>query len=354
MKITKLTKTALTNTLIPISDLSSAIHTLGFIQADPIRSPAKAEDLILRHRVSDYQAGDLEKQQPELEIEEDFLYAYGYMPPSTRALLFPQKKPRLTKLDKDLLTHVQEQGQLHPQVAANTFQAGTSRNPWGGRSQKTKLSLDKLHHAGHLRVGHRENSIRVYEPYIPPSHDLSRSERLEELIIQVVNIFQPIHTTTLNQSLYRIRRLIGPTKPVIDRLLKQGRLRADILDDQAYISIADSPNKTAYDPDRVYILAPFDPIVWDRLRFEHLWGWPYRFEAYTPKAKRIRGYYAMPILWHGKMIGWANLSVKGNELVGKVGYQDQKPNSQAYKNSLDQELRMITKFLEIDQYICEH
>jgi uncharacterized protein len=45
-------------------------------------------------------------------------------------------------------------------------------------------------------------------------------------------------------------------------------------------------------PDTVRLLAPFDPLVWDRRRFELLWGWAYRFEAYTPSPKRVRGYYA--------------------------------------------------------------
>lgn len=49
--------------------------------------------------------------------------------------------------------------------------------------------------------------------------------------------------------------------------------------------------------ERVRLLAPFDPLVWDRRRFELLWGWPYRFEAYTPPAKRKLGYYALPLLW---------------------------------------------------------
>ena len=53
---------------------------------------------------------------------------------------------------------------------------------------------------------------------------------------------------------------------------------------------------------------PFDPIVWDRRRFEHLWGWAYRFEAYTPEAKRQFGYYAMPLLWGDRVIGWVNLA----------------------------------------------
>ena len=56
------------------------------------------------------------------------------------------------------------------------------------------------------------------------------------------------------------------------------------------------------------LLAPFDPVVWDRRRFEILWGWAYRFEAYTPVPKRKLGYYALPLLWRDRVIGWANVS----------------------------------------------
>ena len=49
--------------------------------------------------------------------------------------------------------------------------------------------------------------------------------------------------------------------------------------------------------DEVRLLAPFDPVVWDRRRFEVFWGWAYRFEAYTPAPKRVRGYYALPLMW---------------------------------------------------------
>jgi hypothetical protein len=50
--------------------------------------------------------------------------------------------------------------------------------------------------------------------------------------------------------------------------------------------------------------------VWDRRRFEHLWGWAYRFEAYTPAPKRVRGYYALPLLWRDRVIGWGNLAAR--------------------------------------------
>ena len=51
------------------STLARAIAQIEFIQSDPIRSPARAQDLILRHRVADYRAGDLERRYSSLAAE---------------------------------------------------------------------------------------------------------------------------------------------------------------------------------------------------------------------------------------------------------------------------------------------
>ena len=75
----------------------------------------------------------------------------------------------------------------------------------------------------------------------------------------------------------------------------------------------------------VRLLAPFDPLVWDRRRFEMLWGWAYRFEAYTPARQRKLGYYALPLLWRDRVIGWGNVSVKDGELIADLGYVASRP-----------------------------
>ena len=82
------------------------------------------------------------------------------------------------------------------------------------------------------------------------------------------------------------------------------------------------------------LLTPFDPVVWDRARFERLWGWTYRFEAYTPVAKRKRGYYALPILWRDRVIGWGNLSVKDGALRSEFGYVKSQPHDRTFKREL--------------------
>ena len=88
-----------------------------------------------------------------------------------------------------------------------------------------------------------------------------------------------------------------------------------------YWPAAESPRSAAGSPTRrVRLLTPFDPVVWDRRRFEIFWGWPYRFEAYTPAPKRKLGYYALPLLWRERVIGWGNLTVTGGPPDRSFGY----------------------------------
>jgi uncharacterized protein len=99
----------------------------------------------------------------------------------------------------------------------------------------------------------------------------------------------------------------------------------------------------------VRLLAPFDPVVWDRRRFELLWGWAYRFEAYTPVAKRKLGYYALPLLWRDRVIGWGNLSIASGALQADFGYvASRPPRSREFRRALAHEIARIGEFLGVD------
>jgi hypothetical protein len=101
--------------------------------------------------------------------------------------------------------------------------------------------------------------------------------------------------------------------------------------------------------DTVRFLAPFDPLVHDRTRFELLWGWVYRFEAYTPAPKRKFGYYALPLLWRDRVIGWSNLSVKDGELKSEFGYvASHPPRDRGFKRELEAELDRVRAFLGLE------
>src|SRR5690348_18008118 len=81
---------AVGRSLFAPTTLKRALTRLGYVQADPIRAPARAQDLILRHRVAAYRAGDLEQQYPKLRLREDMVHVYGFLPEEQTALLHPR------------------------------------------------------------------------------------------------------------------------------------------------------------------------------------------------------------------------------------------------------------------------
>jgi uncharacterized protein YcaQ len=74
----------------------------------------------------------------------------------------------------------------------------------------------------------------------------------------------------------------------------------------------------------------------------------YRFEAYTPAPKRQRGYYAMPLLWRDRLIGWGNLAVKEGQLKPEFGYVGSPPRDRAFKRELEAELDRVRAFLGLE------
>jgi uncharacterized protein YcaQ len=77
-----------------------------------------------------------------------------------------------------------------------------------------------------------------------------------------------------------------------------------------------------------------------------LWGWPYRFEAYTPVRKRAFGYYALPLLWRDRVVGWGNLSVKNGVLDAAVEFvASSAPRDRAFSRELEEELQRVGYFL---------
>ena len=143
-------------------------QTLGFVQADPIRAPARAQDLTLRHRVDGYRAGDLERLYPTLAIEEDAFVNYGFLPRAhlrADAPAHPRERggdPTTRRRAEAVLEFVRERGEAHPRDVDAHFAHGAVRNYWGGSSNATTHLLDGMHYRGLLRVARRDNGIRVY------------------------------------------------------------------------------------------------------------------------------------------------------------------------------------------------
>ena len=344
---------AVARSLFTPTTLKRALHRLGFVQADPIRAPARAQDLTLRHRVKDYRAGDLERRYATLGVEEDFFVTYGFVTRELQALMHPRSEscvpadsyrpwPAARRKQADrVLEFVRTRGTVHPREVDDQFSHGTVKNYWGGSSNATTQLLDAMHYRGLLRVARRERGIRMYTVHqheAAPTDAAGCRARLDALVDAVVRIYAPLPAASLSYFVRRLRfaapQWRGELKSALQRARQRlAQTRVDGVD--WYWPAGEDPARAA-PPDRVRLLAPFDPVVHDRARFERLWGWVYRFEAYTPAHKRQRGYYALPLLWRDRVIGWG------------FGYVESRaPRDRAFTRELEAELDRMRIFLSI-------
>lgn len=331
--------------------LAETMARLRFVQADPIRAPATAQDLILRQRVPGYRVGDLDRGYPTLPLEEDYVYAYGFVTRELRRYLHPRPPGgegyRPSGLAAEVLAFVRDRGATHPRSLQEAFGRTRVVNAWGGQSAATTRALEELHFYGLVRVARRENGVRVYEPAPPLADPLDPPERAREVALLIARALAPVSESSLRATLpSRLSAAAGGKAAVVRSLLATGALAATEVDGVRYVWPADLTPVEGEPEGRVRLLAPFDPVVWDRRRFEHLWGWAYRFEAYTPAAKRRLGYYALPLLWRDRVIGWANCSRDPDDrLAVQTGFVDGAPKARRFAAALDAEIARLAGFL---------
>ena len=344
---------AVGRSLFPPTTLENALVRLGFVQADPIRSPARAQDLTLRPRVQGYRAGDLEVRYESLPIEEDFFINYGFVTRPLQALMHPRSSVSPTagnKRARAILEFVRERGSVHPREVDAHFSHGRVTNYWGGSSSATTHMLELMHYKGLLRVCRREGGIRIYstQAHGPgPEGAAARRTTLDGLVDTLVSIYAPVPAASLTFIVRRLRYATPHWHADITSAIERARKRlahAEIDGHHWFWPAGES--MPDHEVEGVRLLAPFDPVVWDRRRFEMLWDWAYRFEAYTPAPKRKLGYYALPLLWRDRVIGWANVAASGDGVDAKFGYiSGRAPRDRGYKPALDAEINAMRRFL---------
>jgi uncharacterized protein len=353
--IADLRRYALARSLFAPVTLAQAMARLGFVQADPIRSPARAQDLTLRHRVTGYRAGDLERCYPDLGVEEDFFINYGFVTSELHARMHPRTASpkwldeRWTQAQA-VWHYVQQRGEAHPREVDAHFAQGLTTNAFGGQSRASTQLLDAMHYRGLLRVARRANGIRLYAAHTPQTEPVDVPAELDQLVDVLVNKYAPLPLPGLRQVVSMLKHGVpqwqGHLRATLQRAMQ--RLAQAEVDGVLWFwpSGEDPCSRRWKVPEGVRLMAPFDPVVWDRDRFERLWGWAYRFEAYTPPAKRVRGYYAMPVLWREQVVGWGNLSLADGRLQADMGYvTGQLPEDGGFRSALDAELNAMAVFL---------
>ena len=365
ISLSHLRRYAIARSLFKPTTLRRAIEKLGFVQADPIRAPARAQDLTLRHRVNGYRAGDLERLYPTLALEEDFFVNYGFLPRTHHALMHPRtvktrSSPTRLRQTEEILAFVRERGAVHPREVDAHFSHGRVTNWFGGSSNASTQLLGLMHYRGLLRVARRDGGTRVYiareaaMAEIPGAADDAKAlaaTKMDALVDVIVRKYAPLPSGSLGNLVNRLQ--YGAPQWAKDRRAALARAKqrlphARVEGIEWYWPAEERPESLRWRlDDELRLLTPFDPVVWDRPRFEIFWNWVYRFEAYTPAPKRKLGYYALPLLWHERVIGWGNLTVVDGRLSAEFGYTDGKaPRNPGFRAALEAEMERMRAFLK--------
>ncbi|HXQ98268.1 MAG TPA: crosslink repair DNA glycosylase YcaQ family protein [Candidatus Limnocylindrales bacterium] len=363
ISLQQLRRYAIARSLFKPTNLPGAIARLGFVQADPMRAPARAQDLILAHRVKEYRAGELERRYPRLAIEEAFFINYGFLPRETLALLHPRGAPpsydawdsKMQTRAQEVLAFVGQRGLAYPKDVQAHFDHGRIRR-WGADLSVSNHLLEGLHYRGLLRVARREGGTRVYQTVTIayPTRDDSpeaRFARAGQLLDMLVQLYAPLPAASLGYLCRLLRNAVAHLAADVRQLQEHAKSRyshAQVDGRLWFWPQGENPGAVRHQvDDRLRFLAPFDPVVWDRGRFQLFWNWKYKLEAYVPAHKRRMGHYAMPMLWGEQMPGWANLKVVNGRLQHELGFAGLRPRGNTFQRALDEALQQMQKFLEL-------
>jgi uncharacterized protein YcaQ len=354
----QLRRYAIARSLFEPTGLKRAIARLGFVQADPMRAPARAQDLVLAHRVKGYRVGELERRYPRLALEECFFLNYGFLPREKLPFLHPRTElrdwdARMRTRAEEVLAFVRRRGHTRAKDVEGHFNHGRIKGLfWGANPNVSTHLLEGLHYRGLIRVARRERGARVYEPVEQSPRDddpEARLERAGKLMDIAVQLYAPLPAASLGHLCglfrYGAPQLLAEMRLVRERA--EARYASARVDGVVWFwPRGENPLDADYQVDeKLRCLAPFDPVVWDRRRFQLLWGWEYKFEAYVPAAKRRMGHYAMPVLWGEQMLGWANLSVANGGLQHELGFVERRPRGKAFQRALREGLQEMESFL---------
>jgi uncharacterized protein YcaQ len=318
------------------ADVLETIQRMGVLQIDTIHVVARSPYLVLWSRLGDYQPRWLEELLAEgalfeywaheacfLPIEDYPLYRHRMLDAASMGWKYAREWAAQNRAALDrVLAHVRENGQVRSADFERTD--GSNGKWWGWKTEKR--ALETLFTSGELMIARRQNFQRVYdlrERILPDWDDTmlpSPDEMRRTLALKAVRALGVI-TARWVGDYFRTRKL--ETVAVVKALAGEGALlRAQVegWSEEAYIhpanmALAEQAAAGKLRPKLTTLLSPFDPLVWDRSRALALFGFDYRIECYTPAPKRRYGYFTLPILRRGALVG--RLDAKAHRKEGR-------------------------------------
>lgn len=304
-------------------DLMDAIRQMGVLQIDTIHVVARSPYLVLWSRLGDYPQAWLEQALADGElfeywaheacfvpIEDYGLYRHRMLNPEAMGWKYSATWMKERRADVDaVLDHIRANGPTR----SSDFERSDGQAGGGWWSWKPeKRSLEVLFTTGALMIAARHNFQRIYDlaERVLPDWDDARmpadDDMRRALVLKAVKAMGCARGAWISDYFRTRPPRLDPETLVDEGLLL--RAWVDDWDDPIYVhpdhaALLDSAAAGALAPTLTTILSPFDPVVWDRRRALELFNFDYRLECYTPADKRRYGYFTLPILRRGALVG---------------------------------------------------
>jgi uncharacterized protein len=323
------------------------LRRLGAVQLDTISVLARSHELVAYARLGAVPRERIERaywnpRRPEafeywahaacvLPIEEWPFYAFRRRAFAARGMRWHTVSE---KVCDEVLARLRSDGPL------NATQLGGAKNggPWWDWSQ-TKVAVEWLLDTGHVICARRTGWRRVYdlpERVLPPhllDADRTDAECVERLVAVAARALGVV--TRADLADYQRLRFGGAGQKADGEAISleeaaaaagltpveiagpRGGPRVPAWADPAALAVPDGAGQAGRGRHRVTLLSPFDSLIWDRKRTLRMFGFEHSLEAYVPRAKRVHGYFTMPLLARGRLVGRVDPARSGRTLVAR-------------------------------------
>ena len=306
------------------ADLLAAVRRMGALQIDTISVVARSPYLVLWTRLGDYDPRWLDELLAERKLFEYWSHEACFLPiedyPLYRHRMLDRSWAGWRYAHRWMDRHRDEVGRLlalvreRGEVRSTDFARREERGTWWDWKPEKRM-LESLFTAGELMIARREGFQRIYDlrERVLPGWDDARLPLADQvrrtLVLKAVRALGVAKAKWV-PDYFRMDRT--NTRAIPEHLAERGellRVGVEGWKEPGYVhpEHADAARAAAEGRPRkpvlTTVLSPFDPLVWDRQRAKEMFGFDYRLECYTPAPKRVYGYYVLPILHRGRLVG---------------------------------------------------
>jgi uncharacterized protein YcaQ len=301
--------------------LSDFVAGVGGLQLDSINVVERAHRLTLWSRFGPYDPAELDRLVYERRVLDEYwahaacLVAAADLPGWARAMADYRRGhtgwSSWLKANRRVVRRVEDEIRRRGPLSSSDFERPDGRTSTGWWDWKpAHHALHLLWMSGRLAVRSRRHFQKIYdlaERLRPPVEPIARAEFPRWHLRKTLRALGAAAAADLPRYLTFPRLDPAARRRTLRTFLKTGEaveLRVEGRPGPWYALAEDLPALESPPLSRgTTMLSPFDSVLWHRGRAKALFGFDYKIEVYVPAAKRVHGYYALPILHDGRLIG---------------------------------------------------